>query len=720
MAQDPNISQTKIIFLGIAVGILWLLAANFVWAAEEVPVLQDVQFHPLPDDKVQVELVFSRPIAPPKGFSVESPASIILDFHAVLNRLPKALSNQTLNMGQAKGINVIEGGDKTRVVISLKKSVPFETEVHGNRIFIILNGETKTNIASRGLNECYQIHSFDFRRGKEGEGRLIFNLSSPKAAIDFKEEKGKIMVRFARAEIADRLLRQYDVVDFGTPIHEFSLSRQGDDVLLAMEANGDFDKIAYQMDNQFIIEVRSLTKEERAALKSEGRFTGERISLNFQDVEIRAVLQIIADFAGFNLITSDSVKGNITLRLQNVPWDQALDIVLKSKSLDKRQQGNVVMVAPAEEIAIREKQELENQKQVEDLGPLRSEFIQINYAKAEDLAGMLKEKSNSLMTARGNVTVDKRTNALLVQDIPEKIAEIKALIKKLDIAVRQVEISTQIITADESCEDALGMRFGGALNPKFGSRRLGIGSTGERARAIADFLPSGRVPPSMPIIPNGLLNAPPLAGPTIQTTEGLFSDLGTTTSAGIASLGLALARLPNGTLLDLELQALELESKTKTIARPKLMTTDQTKAVVEQGLEIPYQEASSSGATSTSYRKAVLKLEVTPQITPDGKITLALIITNDSRGEAIATSNGGEALTINTNRLETTVLVDNGETVVLGGILTITKVRRSAKVPFFGDIPFLGAMFRNRNREEIRKELLIFITPKIVKPALEG
>lgn len=719
MEEEAKISQKRIIFLAILVASLWLLFGNLAWGLETSN-LEDLRVHPLPNDKLQLELVFSKPTAPPKNFTVDNPASIILDFPSVVNRLPKALSNQQLTQGTAKNLTVIEGGGKTRMVLGLQKSTPYDIEVQGNRILLTLGEDTVQNLMCiPGLKE-YQICSFDFRRGREGEGRLIFNLSDPKAAIDFKEEKGKIIARFAGAHIADRLLRQYDVQDFGTPVRGFSLIPAGPDVLLTMEPIGDYDKIAYQMDNQFIIEVRKLTREEKALQRSEGRFTGERISLNFQDVEVRAVLQIIADFAGFNLITSDSVKGNVTLRLQNVPWDQALDIVLKSKGLDKRQQGNVVMVAPTEEIAMREKQELETLKQVADLGPLRSELIQINYAKGEDLAAILKEKSNSLMTSRGNVTVDKRTNTLLIQDTDEKIGEIKALLRKLDVPVRQVEISTQIITADDSCIAALGMRFAGALDPKIGSRRLGVGSTGERARAIADFLPTGQVPPSDPIIPHGIFAAPPTSGPTVRTTEGLFSDLGTTTPAGIATLGLALAKLPNGTLLDLEIQALELETKAKTIARPKILTTDQNKAVVEQGLEIPYQEATSSGATSTSFRKAVLRLEVTPQITPDDKITMDLKISNDSPGAPLAQENGGEALTINTNRLDTKVLVDNGETVVLGGVLSITKTRSRAKVPFFGDIPFLGAMFRNRNETESRKELLIFITPKIVKPLSEG
>ncbi len=694
-----------------------LLAEPAYIYADEPPLLQDIQVHPVPEDKMQVEMIFSCPIPPPKSFSVENPPSVILDFANVKNRLPKSLMSQSLSAGIAKGLTVIEGKDKTRMIVNLKNKVPYETLVNGNRVVLTLGGVSSSLTPAQGsyMNHCFQIDSFDFRRGPQGEGRLIFNLSSSQVPIDFKEEKGKIIARFPGANMAGRLEKYYDVTDFGTPIQGFSLVKSGGDIIMSMDVSGNSDKIAYQMDKQYVVEARSISHEEQQAQRKEGKFTGERISLNFQDVEMRAILQIIADFAGFNLITSDSVKGNITLRLQNVPWDQALDIILKSKDLDKRQVGNVVMVAPATEIAAREKQELENLKQASELGPLISEIIQINYAKAEDLSTILKDKANSMMTRRGNVTVDKRTNTLLVQDIAEKLIEIRALIKRLDIPVRQVEISTQIITATDTCADALGMRFGGALNPGFGSRRLGIGATVERARAIADYSNTGQVPPSAAKIPSGFINNQIATGPTVNTTEGLFSDLAVTTNAGIGKLGLAFAKLPNGTLLDLEIQALELESKVKTIARPKLLTTDQNKAAVEQGFDVPYQEASSSGATTTSYKKASLRLEVTPQITPDDKITMDVVVTDDSLGQTISTANGGQAIVINTNRLETKVLVNNGETVVLGGILQLTKNKVKVKIPFFGDLPLVGIFFRSKTENDTRTELLIFITPRIVE-----
>lgn len=455
-----------------------------------------------------------------------------------------------------------------------------------------------------------------------------------------------------------------------------------------------------------------------------GKFIGEKLSFNFQDIEIRAVLQILAEFSGFNLIVSDSVTGNITLRLQNVPWDQALDIILRSKNLDKRQLGNVILIGPTQEIVAREKMELESLQQVNNLEPLKSELVQINYAKAEDLQSILKEKGNSIMSNRGNVTVDKRTNMLLVQDTAAKLVEIKTLIRKLDIPVRQVEIATQIVTADSTLEEVLGMRFGGAILERFGNRRLGIGSTIERARAIADF-PGDCVPPSNASIPNNIINNVTGSGfnPTVQTTEGLFSDLPAALTGGSAlnpaKLGLALARLPNGTLIDLELQALEFESKIQTISRPKIMTTDKTRAYVEQGFEIPYLEASSSGATTTSFKKAVLRLEVTPQITPDDKLILDLLISNDTPQNVTSLVGGvpspttGTSIGIKTSRLSTQVLVDNGETIVLGGVLVLQDAKAQGKVPFLGDLPCIGALFRNKDIVAKHSEVLIFITPRI-------
>jgi len=744
--------------IGLCIGLLWMLFSNGAWSKEENQ-LRSIAVHSISHNKVEIQLEFSMPILVPKSFAVEAPPTIVLDFPSVKNGLSKELSNQSLNGSNVKNINVIGAGNKTRLVLGLKRTVPYETQVCGNTLKIILEENLHSSkIKGRkmgSLDKNYEIRSFDFRRGDHGEARFIVNLSTSKAAVDFKENHGQIMVNFLDASIPNNLLKRYDVTDFGTALQTIDVVKKGRDVNMVLNAKGDYDKIAYQMDDQFIIEVRNVTQEEINASKNiSGQFTGEKISLNFQDIELRAVLQIIADFAGFNLITSDTVKGNITLRLQNIPWDQALDIIFKTKGLDKRQVGNVMLIGPSAEIMAREKADLEGQKTIQDLGHLRSELIQINYADANDMATLLKDKGNSLMTSRGNVTVDKRTNTLLVQDTESKLNEIKELLKKLDVPVRQVEIATQIVTADNTLESALGIRFGGAANAGIGHRRLGVGSTVDRARPIAEFKDpvTGLVVPA----PNhdytqsagasittttatGNLSQSSTSGvvtdnmnikqaayntttpPTVNNTEGLFSDLGALTqgsifgSAGLApaKIGLALARLPNGTLLDLELQALEYESRSHTLAKPTIRTLDQSKATVEKGVDIPYLQAASSGATSVSYKTAALKLEVTPHITPDDKISLDLSISNDTQGATVAAGP-----VVNTNRLQTKVLVDNGETVVLGGVMSIVDNKSWAKVPFFGNLPIIGALFRNKYSRYSPQELIIFLTPKIINPLI--
>jgi len=719
------------IFLWLSMGLLCVTCNSSVLAVE-INQLMNLEVRPQSANKTQVVLEFSGSAISPKSFSVENPPTVVFDFPSVKNKLSKSLSNQTLSDSILKKINVIETDVKTRVVVDMKQLSSFDTEATGNILKITFEDSMsgKSVQKKRGRNNAsYQINSIGFRRGEHGEGRLEVDLSTAKALIDFKEESGQINIEFIGATLRDSLVKRYDVIDFATPVQTVTVSKTGSSVEMQIDATGNYDKIAYQLDNKFIVEVRNITKAEKDAFKElTGKYAGDKISLNFQDIEIRAILQIIADFSGFNIITSDSVKGNITLRLQNVPWDQALDIILKSEGLDKRQYGNVMLVGPAAEIASREKVELDSQKQMEELGAVKSELVQINYANADDLSTLLKDKTNSLMTSRGTVSVDKRTNTLLIQDIPDRLDEIKALLKKLDVAVRQVEISTQIVTADNTLASTLGMRFGGGANAGIGHRRLGVGSNVDRARAIGDFrngLGQSGVPPSNAVIANANLGIigtnPPNPGPTVSNAEGLFSDLGATaiTGAPTATIGLALAKLPNGTLLDLELQAMEFESTSKTIARPNLVTMDQNKASMEKGIEIPYQESTSSGAATIAFKTAAIKLDVTPHITPDDKITLDLEISNDTKGIDVPTSTTGSVPAINTNKLKTKVLVDNGETVVLGGVLQITDSKTVAKVPFFGDLPIIGGLFRNKFVKHNPTELIIFLTPRIINPLLK-
>lgn len=594
-----------------------------------------------------------------------------------------------------------------------------------------LNQLTNIEVRSKNANKTEVILEFS----ETGVSPKSFSVTKPPAIVfDFPAVQNKLSKALSNQALTDGILKKINVIENGSKTRLIVDMKQLS--LFNTEVTGKTLKITFEnkalgkksQNNTKKIAVDASSSSSMIGFKElTGKYVGDKISLDFQDVEVRAILQIIADFSGFNIIASDNVKGNITLHLQNVPWDQALDIILKSEGLDKRQYGNVMLVGPSAEIAAREKIELDSQQQMETLGELKSELIQINYANAEDLAALLKDKTNSLMTSRGTVSVDKRTNTLLIQDIPARLSDVKALLKKLDISVRQVEIATQIVTADNTIASTLGMRFGGGANMGIGHRRLGIGSNVDRARAIGDFTNGAGqpgMPPSSAVRTNanlGIIGTTPAnPGPTVSNSEGLFSDLAATSAgAPTATIGLALAKLPNGTLLDLELQAMEFESTSKTIARPNLVTMDQNKASMEKGVEIPYQEASSSGATSVAFKTAALKLDVTPHITPDDKITLDLEISNDSPGDSIST--GASTIpAINTNRLKTKVLVDNGETVALGGVLQVEDKKTVAKVPFFGDLPIIGGLFRNKFVSHKPKELIIFLTPRIINPLIKA
>jgi len=715
---------------------LLLLSLNVVAEApNQANQLERVEMKSTIEKNVDIFLEFSNPPVIPKSFSIENPPVLVLDFPGVKNQLTREMATQTFSNSFIKGISVVEADTKTRVSIALDHGLPFNTVIQGNILKVSFEEQVNSIIQPKApsLEKLAQIKSFDFRRGERGEGRLILDLSTPKIKVDVKDENGTIKVLFFGVNAPDVLVKKYEVLDFATPVRTVTIENQGNNAALLIEAAAGYDLISYQIDNQFILEVRdgSVAEEALPGELSE-KYTGEKISLNFQDISVRAVLQIIADFSGFNIITDDTVKGNVTLRLQNVPWDQALAIILRSKGLSKQQYGNVYLVGPIDQMAAREKVELEEKKQLEDLGPIKSELIQINYAVASDIAAILKDKSSSLLTARGAVTVDKRTNNLLIQDVEARLNDIKLLLKKLDIPVRQVEIATQIVSSTSTMEDIFGVRFGGGANLGIGSRRLGVGNNLSTSRSIADT-PGGVVPPSNPVNATAALGAPASSSsggsgggssgsstsalPTVTNTEGLFSDLGaansftTVSSTPVASIGLALARLPNGTLLDLELDALQYESRSKTLARPKLLTQDKSPASVEQGVDIPYQQATSSGATSVAFKSASLKLDVTPQITPDDKISLDLNISNDTQG---ASTTAGPA--INTNRLQTKVLADNGETIVLGGVLQINEATSSSKVPYLGDLPFIGRLFRNRYHKYVPQEIMVFLTPKIVNP----
>ena len=536
------------------------------------------------------------------------------------------------------------------------------------------------------MGSSKSISSLDFRRGTGGEGRIVLNMADSDISVDLRQEGRKVIADFMGANMQDSLLRKLDVIDFGTPATYIQTSRFSDKIRVTIDTVNEFEYLAYQTDNQFTIELKPLTKREAEKLRADKNvYVGERLSLMFQDIEVRAVLQIIAQHTGLNLVASDTVRGNLTLRLQNVPWDQALDIILKTKGLDKRIDGNVMLVAPAQEIAAREKAELEASQQVAELAPLRTELIQVNYAKASEVATLLKAQENSLLSDRGSVTVDERTNSLLVKDTSDKLAEVRDLVSELDIPVRQVQIESRIVTASSGWTEEIGVQWG---------------ATKIRSEATI----SGSLPASND------LNAQ-IGDGEANLSDTLNVSLPVANPAG--SFGISYANLSKGLLLDLELSALENENRGEVIASPRVITANQKEASIEAGEEIPFQNATSSGATSVQFKKAVLSLTVTPQITPDDRIILDLTVTQDTRGEATA-----QGPAINTQQVTTQVLVDNGQTVVLGGIYQQRTNRDETKVPLLGDIPWLGWLFRTQSDVRAKQELLIFVTPKILKDSV--
>lgn len=668
-----------------------LLLSSFT-AQAAANTLEGLSFASLPGDRVQIKLSMSGPAVNPLSFTIDNPARIALDFADTSSKLPKA---QTIGVGIARSINAIEAKGRTRVVLNLVKLVDYQTSISGNDLVITLGGGVAPVAAAAPPATAAAeaapaappraIDDVDFRRGEQGEGRIVIKLSDPATQLDLHEEAGQIVVDFLNTALPERLERRLDVVDFATPVQKVDTFAQGNNVRMVIAAAGTFDHLAYQSDKVLTIDVKAISKERQEEIKREKfGYVGERLSLNFQNIEVRSVLQLIADFTGLNMVASDTVTGSLTLRLKNVPWDQALDIILKTKGLAMRQVGNVMLVAPAEEIAAREKLELESKKQVSELAPLHSEFIRVNYAKATDLAALIKAKENSLLTSRGNVAIDERTNTLLVQDTAEKLTEIRRLITTLDVPVRQVLIESRIVIANDDFSKNLGARFGISRSTTSSNKNIGFAGNLTAADEGAD----------------GDTTSPSIS-------DRLNVSLPVTAYGQIA---LAIAKLPFGTLLDLELSALQSENRGEIISSPRVITANQKQALIEQGVEIPYQEASSSGATSVSFKKAVLSLRVTPQITPDDRIIMDLQVNKDSVGELFA-----GVPSIDTREVATQVLVDNGETVVLGGVYEQTKSNQVDRVPFFGDLPYVGFLFKRTLRENDKSELLIFVTPKLLK-----
>ncbi len=666
--------------------------------------LNDISYSALPGDKVQLSLQFSESLdEEPVHFTIDNPARIAIDLPNVSLNLDE--KSQSIGVGMAHSVTAVEAAGRARVVVNLVSSTSYDIQLKGDTVIVTLGGGTPSMdnarpvaaamSSSSRVQSSASIENIDFRRGDAGEGRIIVKLSDPSVGVNLGLESGQIVVDFMDTNLPSELDRRLDVIDFATPVKEVDTAAYaGGTRMLISTINDQYDHLAYQSEDLFTIEVRSLSKQEQEDVKKKKfGYTGERLSLNFQDIEVRSVLQLIADFTGLNLVASDTVGGNVTLRLKNVPWDQALDIILKAKGLAMRQAGNVMMVGPHEEIAAREKLELESQRQVEELAPLRTEFVQINYAKAADLANLIQSGDSSLLSDRGSASIDERTNTLIVQDVASSLEAIRGMVSKLDIPIRQVMIESRIVNADESFTRDLGVQFGYS---KHSSQQSQV--NGDLFAAGGGTVPGFREFGSPTAFNRGaddLLVNLPVAGAT-------------------SGIGLAVGKI-GSYLLQLELSALLAEGRGEDIASPKVITSNQTEAIIESGVEIPFQEASSSGATSVSFKKAVLGLRVTPQITPDNRVLLDLNVNQDTRGSPDVLG----VPPINTRNVSTQVLVDDGETVVLGGVYSQVDRSSTDRVPFFGELPVLGFLFKKNRIENSRTELLIFVTPKIIKEELK-
>jgi len=699
--------------MGMTKGILTVLLGCVISASSLAAVkIQNIEFSSLPGDKIEIRMQFDGVPPNPTGYTIEQPARIALDLMDVTSGLKSKY--HTLGSGNARSVTVVEAGDRTRVIVSMTELVAYTTRVVGNSLFVLvgqqdsvvsnisqdsglsLQVETTTFAADTLVSDQAQIEEIDFRRGELGEGRVIVRLSDPGIGVDVSSEGGSIRVEFSGAHIPENLQRRLDVTDFATPVLTVDALPESDNTVLMIEPTGDYEYLAYQADDIFTLEVKPLTASElESSLDSVFRYRGEKLSLNFQDIEIRSVLQLIADFTDQNLVASDTVSGRITLRLKNVPWDQALDIIMKTKGLDKRQTGNVLMVAPAEELAAREKLELESRQQISELAPLRTEFIEVRYASASEIFSLFEGsgEGEGVLSGRGSVIVDERTNSIILTETTDKINEFRAVLEKLDVPIRQVLIEARIVTASSNFSDAMGVRWGG----------LGFGLY-DNSSVLSS---SGGSLTTVQEVRDGLAGGD---GISFTSPDHLVVDLGIG-SADATSFAIGL--VDDKYLLDLEISALESEGGAEVIARPKVITADKQQATISSGVEIPFQEASSSGATSVAFKSATLSLDVKPQITPDDRIIMELEIKQDTVG---AVFNGVPS--INTNNVKTQVLVNNGETIVLGGIFTTQSTESVTKTPFFGDLPYVGKLFRRTTSTDDKQELLIFITPRLIKDSL--
>ncbi len=665
--------------------------------------------------KVVIRMKLREPMAnPPAGFSLANPPRIAFDFPNTANALGKTV--QDVKEGDLRSIRIGEGASRTRVVLSLDRAARFDAAVDGQNVLITLQPSVAAGPAAAPQSthfadaapspKAHAVRKIDFKRGRAGEGQVIIDLSDPGAGIDLKQSGKSIIVELLQTELPVALERRFDVTDFGTPVDSMEVTSQGDRVRVVINAKGRWEQSAYQTDNRFIVEVKPMVERPDQLAKPKG-FTGEKLSLNFQNVEVRAVLQVIADFTGLNIITSDTVSGNLTLRLKDVPWDQALDIILQAKGLDARKTGNVVWIAPRDEIATKEKLALEAQQQIAELEPLRTESFQLNYQKAEAFQKILSDSTQRILSKRGTAVIDPRTNTLFINDTPSKLDEIRALVKQIDVPQRQVLIESRIVEATDTFSKNLGARLGftnlagikglGVPGNNIGGGAYGTITGSTRSAGVqtlqTDDYPESFFPDSFSVN----LPADPIGG----RSPGQFA---------ISLFNSTLTRFVN-----LEISALQADGKGKVVSSPRVITGDNIEAIIEQGTEIPYQQATSSGATSISFRKATLSLKVKPQITPDDNVIMKLEVHKDSVGQ---TTTAGPA--IDTKQVNTEVLVENGGTVSIGGIFIQDENKEVTKVPLLGDIPLFGILFKQENNRNDRRELLIFVTPKILRDTVSA
>jgi type IV pilus assembly protein PilQ len=697
----------------------WLMIAGVLGTvpsqparAQDGPKLEAIDVQPLPGQQVQVTMRLSGPAPQPLSFTIDNPARISFDLPGTTLALPSRRID--VHTSGVDSILAAETKDRTRLVMNLDKLVPYDTRVEGNNIIVSLGGSNNASVSTGTAAAAVRssaaiaaagaraIRSIDFRRSQDGAGRILVRLTDPHTHINLRQVGNQIVVDFD-ADLPKNLARRYDSSDFGTPISSFDATRVGTGTRLSINASGDYEQLAYQSDDQYVVEIQPARKKD-VAQDDKPQYTGERLTLNFQEIETRAVLQLLADASGQNIVVSDSVQGNVTLRLQNVPWDQALDIVLRTKGLDKRKQDNVIIVAPQEELASREKADLAAKKDLQELAPLRSEYLQVNYAKAKDMEGLIKSQGGSLLSNRGNVAVDERTNTLLLQDTADRLADIRRLVATLDIPVRQVLIEARIVVVNDDFKRDLGARVGYTTAQANGN---GIWTTSGTATATDTAISSALANQaangtSFPVqVPTGSAGAP----------QRYNVNLPVPSPAGSFALGI----LGSNYIVDLELSAAQAETRAEVISSPRVITANQKEATIEQGTEIPYQQSASSGATTISFKKAVLSLKVTPQITPDNRIILDLDVKKDTIGTITVASGGVNVPSIDTREIVTQVLVNDGQTVVLGGILETEHRDDQTKVPLLGDIPVLGALFKEQSKTNNKDELLIFVTPKIVR-----